>query len=199
MKNVLVINGHQRYDQIAEGKLTKLFIDAADEFFSKNGLNVKHSVVESVYDVSDELEKLAWADYILFQYPVYWMGVPWITKKYIDEVFSAGVNTVTYVSDGRSREDASKKYGSGGLMQGKKYMLSLTYNCPDTEFDNKDGFFDGLSLDEANVATHKLFQFCGATPLETYSIHDIFKGDLDMDSELTRFKATLEKNFIANN
>jgi modulator of drug activity B len=199
MKNVLIINGHQRYDQIAEGKLTKLFIDAADEFLSKNGLNVKHNVVESAYDVSNELEKLAWSDYILFQYPVYWMGVPWMTKKYIDEVFSAGVNTVTYVSDGRSREDASKKYGSGGLMQGKKYMLSLTYNCPDTEFDNKDGFFDGLSLDEANVATHKLFQFCGAKPLETYAIHDIFKGDLDIDGELTRFKATLEKNFIANN
>ena len=199
MKNILIINGHQRYDQIAEGKLTKLFIDAADEFLSKNGLNVKHSVIESDYDINDELEKFAWADYILFQYPVYWMGVPWMTKKYIDEVFSAGVNTVTYVSDGRSREDASKKYGSGGLMQGKKYMLSLTYNCPDTEFDNKDSFFDGLSLDEANVATHKLFQFCGATPLETYAIHDIFKGDLDMDGELTRFKATLEKNFIANN
>ena len=199
MKNILIINGHQRYDQIAEGKLTKLFIDAADEFLSKNGLNVKHSVIESDYDINDELEKFAWADYILFQYPVYWMGVPWMTKKYIDEVFSAGVNTVTYVSDGRSREDASKKYGSGGLMQGKKYMLSLTYNCPDTEFDNKDGFFDGLSLDEANVATHKLFQFCGATPLETYAIHDIFKGDLDMDGELTHFKATLEKNFIANN
>jgi modulator of drug activity B len=199
MKNVLIINGHQRYDQIAEGKLTKLFIDAADEFLSKNGLNVKHNVVESAYDVSNELEKLAWSDYILFQYPVYWMGVPWMTKKYIDEVFSAGVNTVTYVSDGRSREDASKKYGSGGLMQDKKYMLSLTYNCPDTEFDNKDGFFDGLSLDEANVATHKLFQFCGAKPLETYAIHDIFKGDLDIDGELTRFKATLEKNFIANN
>lgn len=198
MKNVLIINGHQRYDQIAEGKLTKLFIDTASDFFTENGLNVKHSVIESAYDISDELEKLAWADYILFQYPVYWMGVPWITKKYIDEVFSAGVNTVTYVSDGRSREDASKRYGSGGLMQGKKYMLSLTYNCPDTEFDNKDSFFDGLSLDEANVATHKLFQFCGAEPLETYAIHDIFKGDLDMDSELTRFKATLQRNFIAN-
>ncbi|MEN8727561.1 MAG: NAD(P)H-dependent oxidoreductase [Sulfurovum sp.] len=198
MKNVLIINGHQRYDQIAEGKLTKLFIDTASDFFTENGLNVKHSVIESAYDISDELEKLAWADYILFQYPVYWMGVPWITKKYIDEVFSAGVNTVTYVSDGRSRDDASKRYGSGGLMQGKKYMLSLTYNCPDSEFDNKDSFFDGLSLDEANVATHKLFQFCGAEPLETYAIHDIFKGDLDMDSELTRFKATLQRNFIAN-
>jgi len=198
MKNILIINGHQRYDQIAEGKLTKLFIDTASDFFTENGLNVKHSVIESAYDISDELEKLAWADYILFQYPVFWMGVPWITKKYIDEVFSAGVNTVTYVSDGRSRDDASKRYGSGGLMQGKKYMLSLTYNCPDSEFDNKDSFFDGLSLDEANVATHKLFQFCGAEPLETYAIHDIFKGDLDMDSELTRFKSTLQRNFIAN-
>ena len=126
------------------------------------------------------------------------MGVPWITKKYIDEVFSAGVNTVTYVNDGRSRHDPSKRYGSGGLMQDKKYMLSLTYNCPDTEFDDKDGFFDGLSLDEANVAAHKLFQFCGAAALETYAIHDIFKSDLDIDSELTRFKATLERNFITS-
>ncbi|MFC2057725.1 NAD(P)H-dependent oxidoreductase [Campylobacterota bacterium] len=197
MKNVLIINGHQRYDQIAEGKLTKLFIENANDFFTENGFNVKHSVIESAYNVNDELEKLAWADYIVFQYPVYWMGVPWITKKYIDEVFSAGMNTVTFVNDGRSREDASKKYGSGGLMQGKKYMLSLTYNCPESEFDNKDGFFDGLSLDEANVSTHKLFQFCGADPLESYAIHDVFKEDLDIDSELTRFRGTLERNFIA--
>lgn len=197
MKNVLIINGHQRYDQIAEGKLTKLFIETANDFFIENGFNVKHSIIESDYDIHDELEKLAWADYILFQYPVYWMGVPWITKKYIDEVFSGGMGTVTFINDGRSREDVSKRYGSGGLMQGKKYMLSLTYNCPDTEFDNKNGFFDGLTLDEANVATHKLFQFCGAQPLESYAIHDVFKEKLDIDAELVRFKNTLKRNFIS--
>ena len=197
MKNVLIINGHQRYDEIAEGKLTNIFIEAANDFFLENGFNVKQSIVESDYSVQEELDKLAWADYILFQYPVYWMGVPWITKKYIDEVFSGGMGTVTFENDGRSREDASKKYGSGGLMQGKKYMLSLTYNCPDTEFDNKEGFFDGLSLDEANVATHKLFQFCGAEPLETYAIHDVFKENLDIDSELERFRGILKRNFIA--
>lgn len=197
MKNVLIINGHQRYDQIAEGKLTQLFINTANDFLKENGFNVKHSIIESDYSVEDELEKLSWADYILFQYPVYWMGVPWMTKKYIDDIFSGGVNSVTYINDGRSREDSSKRYGSGGLMQGKKYMLSLTYNCPESEFDNKDGFFDGLSLDEANVATHKLFQFCGADPLESYAIHDIFKSDLDIDSELKRFRAVLERNFIS--
>lgn len=199
MKNVLIINGHQKYDSVAEGKLTQIFIDKANSFFETNGFNVKNTKVESNYDVKDEVEKFAWADYILFQYPVYWMGVPWITKKYIDEIFSAGAHTVTYESDGRSRQDASKTYGSGGLMQGKKYMLSLTYNCPTSEFDNKNGFFEGLSLDEANVATHKTFQFCGVEPLETYSIHDIFKGDLDMEHELKKFTDTLTKNFLPKN
>lgn len=194
MKNILIINGHQHYANIAEGKLTQFYIDTANEFFVKNSFIVKNSIVESAYNIKEELEKFAWADAIIFQYPVYWMGVPWITKKYIDEIFSAGKDTITYTSDGRSRSDASKKYGSGGLMQGKHYMLSLTYNCPISEFDNKDGFFDGLSLDEANIATHKTFQFCGATPLKTFSVHDVFKGDLNIEDEKIRFLAHLREN-----
>lgn len=198
MKNILIINGHQRYDEIAEGNLTKMYINSASEFFKKNSFNLKYSVVESDYDVKEEVEKFVWADYILFQYPVYWMGVPWITKKYIDEVFSAGNHNGLYMNDGRSRSDATKRYGSGGLMQGTKYMISLTYNCPISEFSANDGFFDGLSLDEANIATHKTFQFCGAEPLETYSVHDIFKGDLNPENELLVFQETLKRNFINN-
>jgi len=196
MKNVLIINGHQRYENIAEGNLTKDYINKAEEFLNNNNFSIKHSIVESDYNIQEEIEKFAWADYIIVQYPVYWMGVPWITKKYIDEVFSAGASTVTYTNDGRSSKDTSKKYGSGGLMNGKKYMLSLTYNCPISEFSNKDGFFDGLSLDEANIATHKTFQFCGASAMESYSVHDIFKGDLNLENELVKFEETLKRNFL---
>jgi len=195
LKNVLIINGHQKYDEVAEGNLTRAYINKADNFLSQNGFTIKHSIVESDYSVKEEVEKFAWADYIIVQYPVYWMGVPWITKKYIDEIFSAGAHSVTYTSDGRSRDDSSKKYGSGGLMNDTKYMLSLTYNCPTSEFNNKDGFFDGLSLDEANVATHKTFQFCGAKQMSTYSVHDIFKGDLDLENELCVFEEKLKRNF----
>ncbi|MGM0518447.1 MAG: NAD(P)H-dependent oxidoreductase [Campylobacterota bacterium] len=195
MKNVLIISGHQRYEGMAEGNLTKTFIDKAKEFFESNEFNIKQTYIESGYDVKEELEKFQWADYIFFQYPVFWMGVPWIAKKYIDEIFSGGNGTVTFVNDGRSRDDSSKKYGSGGLMTEKKYMLSLTYNCPISEFSNKDGFFEGLSLDEANFAVHKVFQFCGAKQLETYSINDVFKGDLDINGELNKFESILEKNF----
>jgi modulator of drug activity B len=192
MKNVLIINGHQYYEGNAEGNLTKSFIDKADKFLSKNGFEVKHTNIEDGYDKEQEIEKFLSADFIIFQHPVYWMGLPWLTKKYFDEVLTPEKQ---FENDGRSRDDASKKYGSGGLLT-SKYMLSLTYNCPESEFNNKDGFFEGLSLDEANIATHKIFQFCGAEPLKSYAIHDIFKGDMDLDSELEKFENILSANFL---
>lgn len=193
MKKVLILNGHQYYDVVAKGELTQNYIDKANEFFIKNGFEVKQTNIEKGYNVEEECEKFEWADYVLFQYPVYWMGLPWISKKYIDETFTQGRH---YANDGRSRDDASKLYGSGGLLKGKKYMLSLTYNCPKSAFSNKNSLFDGLSLDEAHVAVHKTFQFCGLEPLETYSVHDIFKGDLDLNSELEKFEKLLAKNFL---
>ena len=193
MKKVLILNGHQYYDVVAKGELTQAYINKANDFFVKNGFEVKHTNIEKGYEKEEECEKFEWADYVLFQYPVYWMSVPWIAKKYIDETFTQGRH---YSSDGRSRSDASKLYGNGGLLQGKKYMLSLTYNCPASAFDNKNSLFDGMSLDQAHVAVHKTFQFCGLEPLETYAVHDIFKGDLDLNAELEKFEKVLTKNFL---
>lgn len=193
MKKVLILNGHQYYDIVAKGELTQTFINKANDFFNKNGFEVKSTNIEKAYEIEEEVEKLIWADYILFQYPVYWMGLPWITKKYFDEVLTQSKH---YINDGRSKDDISKTYGSGGLLKDKKYMLSLTYNCPSSEFNNKNGFFDGLSLDEANISTHKIFQFCGLKPLKTYSVHDIFKGNLDLENELKKFESLLVKNFL---
>ena len=195
MKKVLIINGHQFYDGVARGKLTKHYIDNANDFFIKNGFEVKYTHLEKGYDNEEEMQKVEWADYIFLQYPVFWMSLPWLAKKYIDETFIHGRH---YASDGRSRKDGTKHYGSDGLLKGKKYMLSLTYNTPLCEFDNKDGFFDGLTLDEANVAVHKIFQFCGVEPLETYSVHEVLKeGSLDVEKETERFNKLLNKNFIA--
>lgn len=194
MKKVLIINGHQYYENVAEGALTREYIKAANDYCKNNSYEIKNSHPDKGYTVKEELEKWDWADFILLQYPVYWMGLPWSTKKYMDEIASGGIGTVTYINDGRSRDDASKKYGSAGLLIDKKYMLSLTYNCPSSEFNNKEGFFEGLSIDEANYSVHKIFQFCGAKKTDTYSVHDIFKGDLDLELELGKFTKTLENN-----
>ena len=52
------------------------------------------------------------------------------------------------------------------------------------------------SLPKVPNTVHKTFQFCGLKQLETYSVHDIFKGDLDLDNELEKFEKLLRKNFL---
>lgn len=194
MKKVLLLTLHQKYDGIANGNLTRSLVNEAKTFFEANGFEIKETVIEDGYDVAEEVAKFGWADIFFVQSPVYWMGLPWLGKKYIDEIFSAGVGTVTYASDGRTRSDPSKTYGSGGLMNGKEYMLSFTYNCPTSEFDNPKGFFDGLSLDEANVALHKTFQFCGVEKLPSYAVHDIYKSEFNLDEALAKLQEHLKQN-----
>ena len=41
MKNVLIINGHQKYPVVAEGNLTQAYIDTATQFFKENGFNTQ--------------------------------------------------------------------------------------------------------------------------------------------------------------
>ena len=88
MKKVLIINTHLRYPY-SEGKLTSAVIERTSAQLSAMGHSVRHTSVEGGYDVAEELEKHVWADVIIVQIPVNWMGAPWIFKKYVDEVYSA--------------------------------------------------------------------------------------------------------------
>ncbi|NOQ47433.1 MAG: NADPH quinone reductase MdaB, partial [Desulfobulbaceae bacterium] len=157
-KNAFLINGHQAWE-ISPGKLNKSLIDIAREKFTAKGYEIKYTHIEDEYNVSEEVEKFLWADIIIFQTPVYWMSVPWGFKKYIDEVYMAGYGKM-FDDDGRSRSEESK-YGSGGLLRGKKYMLSTTWNAPLEAFTEADQFFEGKGVDGAFLAFHKTQQFIG--------------------------------------
>jgi modulator of drug activity B len=74
---------------------------------------------------------------VILQTPVNWFGAPWIYKKYVDEVFNAALAKKTLLEgDGRTRSDPTRQYGSGGTMQGRKFMISATWNAPRETFDN---------------------------------------------------------------
>ena len=194
MPNVLILNLHQKYEGFADGNLTRTITGEAKRFFEQRGFTVGETVIDDGYDDSEELEKFGRADLFFVQTPVYWMGLPWLGKKYVDEIFSGGRGTVTFSDDGRAGGGA---YGSGGLMKNKRYMLSFTYNCPASEFDNLGGFFEGRSVDGANIALHKTFQFCGAAPLESFSVHDVYGEGFELEPVLERLRTVLEHNFPA--
>ena len=65
-------------------------------------------------DIEAELEKLDWCDVLIFQFPIWWFGLPAILKGWVDRVFAM-----------------ERIYGGGrwfddGYFKGKRAMLSLT-------------------------------------------------------------------------
>ncbi len=193
MKNFFLINAHQRYEGFAEGKLNQTLIDAAKDLLCDLDCEVKTTIIENGYDVPDELEKYKWADAVIVQTPVYWMSVPFMFKKYIDEVYTMGIGEVLCTDDGRTRSDLSKKYGSGGLMQGKKYMISTTWNAPLEAFEDPNQFFEGKGVDGVFMWLHKTYQFFGMEPLPSFSCHDVLKN-ADVENDLVRFKQLLKSS-----
>jgi len=148
MKNVFIINAHVHYP-FSEGKLNQSLVEMAERRLIENAYQVKVITMKDDYDVEAEVEKHMWSDAIILQTPVNWMGVPWSFKKYMDDVYTAGMDGRLCAGDGRSRQDPMKQYGSGGTLTGKKYMLSLTFNAPRESFDDPgQHFFGGKGVDD---------------------------------------------------
>jgi len=194
MKKVLIINAHQVYENFAEGKLNKTFVDKAKEFFESKGLEVKTTEIEKGYDIEEEITKHEWADLVITQTPVYWFNTPWIHKKYIDEVFTTALFQGKIVKDdGRTRSDVTKQYGTGGLSQGKKYLLSSTWNAPQEAFGDKNQtLFEGKSVDDALINLSANYKFCGYEILKGFHIHDVLKNP-NVEEDLPRFEKHLSE------
>ncbi len=74
-------------------------------------------------DIISEMEKLLWADLIIFNFPLWWFSVPAILKGWVDRVFAMGF-----------------AYGGGkgvydtGVFKGKKGMLCITTGGPESTY-----------------------------------------------------------------
>ena len=196
MKNILIINAHQFYEGISTGKLNNSIVEVLQQEMEQRGFNVKLTFIEQGYDINAEVEKHLWADVIITQSPVYWFGAPYIYKKYLDEVFTAGMMQGAFLDgDGRTRSDPSKQYGTGGKMQGKQHMLSLTWNAPKEAFDDhKQTLLEGKSVDDVMTCYTASYKFCGVKVLPSFSCFDVMKNP-DIDGDLARLKQQLVQAF----
>jgi len=194
MSNILIINAHHKYP-FAEGRLNGSLVQKADESLTAGGHTTRVVTIDDGWDVDRELENHQWADIVLLQTPVNWMGVPWTFKKYMDEVYTAGMGGQLCDGDGRHREAPEKQYGSGGTLVGKKYMLSLTFNAPKESFDDAGQFlFQGKGVDDLLFPMHMNFRFFGMEPLPTFACFDVMKN-AEVENDFRRFAAHLGENF----
>jgi len=195
--NIFLINGQRPFAH-SQGRLNTTLHEAAHEWLSAQGHALEQTVVDDGYDLQAEVDKYLWADVIVYQMPGWWMGAPWVLKKYLDEVLTVGHGQL-YASDGRSRRDPSLQYGSGGLLQGRRYMLSLTWNAPQAAFDEPGNFFEGRGVDGVYFPFHKSQTFLGLEALPTFLATDVIKAP-DVDTTLALYRRHLEATFgvVAN-
>lgn len=194
MKKALIINAHQEYP-FAKGELNQEIARRIAEHLQSVGYEIKTTTMKDDWNAEEEVEKHTWADVVILQSPTNWMGLPWSFKKYMDEVYTAGMFGKMSQNDGRTAESPKKNYGSGGLMKDTKYMLSLTFNAPEESFNDESEFlFEGKSVDDLYFPQHMNFKFFGMKALPTYACFDVMKNP-DIENDFKRLEKHLEENF----
>lgn len=188
MKKVLIINGGQNFGH-SGGKYNQTIaentVEALKEF---ENIEVKISNISDGYDRNKEVEKFVWADYIIYHTPIWWFQLPNGFKKYIDEVFTAGHAKGIYMNDGRSSDNPEINYGTGGMLGGRKYMVTTSWNAPATAFTIPGEFFNETSVDDGPLfGFHRMNAFVSLEKMESFHFHDVEKNAaIERDMKLYR-------------
>ena len=143
MKTVIIMS-HPYYEK---SKINQALFEAAN---SVDNVTVRH--LEGIYgfetrkfDIAAEQKLLESADRIVFQFPMFWFGMPSILKAYIDEIFEYGW-----------------AYGSGeGKLCGKEFQIAVSLGGSQTEY-SKEGLVK-FSVNELLYSLHATADYCGMT------------------------------------
>ncbi|MDD2674325.1 flavodoxin family protein [Flavobacterium petrolei] len=196
MTKIFIINGGQKFGH-SGGRFNETISNETLNFFKNNsGFEVQITNINDEYSPVDEVEKFVWADVIIYHTPIWWFQLPHGFKKYIDVVFTEGHAKGIYKSDGRSAENPTINYGTGGMLQGKKYMLTTSWNAPKEAFTLPGEFFNQHSVDEGPLfGFHRMNAFTGMKPLQSIHFHDIEKN-ANVENDLKVYQNHLAQLFL---
>jgi modulator of drug activity B len=196
MKKIFIINGGQKFGH-SGGRFNQTIAKETLEFFqNEEGFEVKSTDINDKYTPAEEVDKFVWADVIIYHTPIWWFQLPHGFKEYIDVVFTEGHANGIYKSDGRSSINPAINYGTGGMMHGKKYMVTTSWNAPKEAFTLPGEFFKETSVDNGPLfGFHRMNAFTGMQPLESMHFHDVMKG-ANVESDLEVYRNHLTQLFL---
>jgi len=144
-------------------------------------LELKNAVEKDLFveDIKQEQEKLRWADFIIFQYPLWWFSVPAILKGWFDRVLATGFAW-----------DFGRMYDKG-LLAGKKAMISVTTGGPENIYSPNAPH--GWDINQVLYpVNHGVLYFCGIQPIAPFVAYAVFQaGDEKRKQYLEEYKQRL--------
>lgn len=128
-------------------------------------------------DIKEEMEKVKWADLLIFQFPIYFTSMPAIMKGWIDRILAPGFgfNPVT-----------NSAYDTG-LFKEKSAMLAFTAGAP-KEMYYEDGAHGDINK-HLEPITHCVFEFMGMKVLPSFMIFEAGNMSTERgDEELGKYR-----------
>ncbi len=130
-------------------------------------------------DVETEIQKIEWCDLMIWQFPLWWFGLPAVLKGWVDRTFVMG-----------------RVYGMGkiyetGAFQGKRALLSLTTGGPEQAYSK--GGFNG-DIEAILKPIHRgMLRFTGFDVLAPHIVFGVaHMSDSERELKLEQFQARLE-------
>jgi modulator of drug activity B len=122
MKNILLVTaGYSIFD--AKGQLNGFLSYLTDKILVDKGYKVKISdVTKETLNMDRELDKLLWADAIIYITPIMWFNMPAPLVQWLDEVL---LYEKTFI--------ITDEYGEGGQVPADKFMIVTTSNMKSSD------------------------------------------------------------------
>jgi NAD(P)H dehydrogenase (quinone) len=110
-----------------------------------------------VPELQREMDKLAWCDALIFQFPLWWLGMPAILKGWVDRVFAVG------------RAYGGGRYFSRGVFAGKRALCSTTVGGAAGPY-GEDGAYG--PIEAILYPIHRgIFEFAGFSVLRPFVVY----------------------------
>lgn len=162
MKKILIINGHPNKDSLnfalaeaykkgalqAGSEIKEIII--RDLKFNPNLQSGYQKRTELEPDLLDAWEKIKWAEHLVWVHPVWWGGLPSITKGFLDRLFLPG-----FAFQYRENSVWWDK-----LLKGKTAHIITTLDQPSWYYRF---FFGKPSVNQLKKST---LEFCGVKPVK---------------------------------
>lgn len=116
-------------------------------------------------DIEAELRKLEWCDLMVWQFPLWWFGLPAVLKGWADRVLAMG------------RTYGAGRFYSDGVFRGKRALLSITTGGPSDDYEK--GGWNGDIDAILRPIQRGIFEFVGFSVLSP----QVFYGPARMSDE----------------
>lgn len=130
-------------------------------------------------EIESEIRKIEWCELMIWQFPLWWFGLPAVLKGWVDRVLAMG------------RAYGGRQIYQSGVFRGKRALLSLTTGGPEDAY--RKGGFNGDITAILRPIQRGMLQFVGFDVLEPQIVYGpVRMTDEQRKQELAAYAVRLQ-------